>query len=296
MRRMPRGLLAVADRHRIVRGVGVWGRRRRRAAAATTRRSRSSRGGRAPGEEEGLNAMIEDFKQNNPGIEFVNAAVAGGSGTQATPGAQPPGCRATTRRTPTSVHAGQGAGQRHRRRQGRGPDLPLRRARAGRTSSPRACVDADHGRRQDLLGAGQHPPVQPALVQPRRRSKKAGIAAPPKTWDEFLDPGRDARRPRTSPPISVGPTWTQHAPARERAARRAGHEQVQRACGTARPTGSRAEVIAALDIFKKVWRTRTSKSAAADWQPALDKVHRRHAAYNVMGDWADALPQGAARS
>src|SRR4051812_445753 len=36
-----------------------------------------------PGEGEGLAALIEDFKKQNPGVEFVNAAVAGGSGTQA---------------------------------------------------------------------------------------------------------------------------------------------------------------------------------------------------------------------
>jgi len=36
-----------------------------------------------PGEGEGLAALIEDFKKNNAGVEFVNAAVAGGSGTQA---------------------------------------------------------------------------------------------------------------------------------------------------------------------------------------------------------------------
>src|SRR5690242_21585888 len=36
-----------------------------------------------PGEKEGLDAMVADFKKKNPGIEFTNAAVAGGSGTNA---------------------------------------------------------------------------------------------------------------------------------------------------------------------------------------------------------------------
>ena len=35
------------------------------------------------GEAQGLDAMIEVFEANNPGIEFVNAAVAGGAGTNA---------------------------------------------------------------------------------------------------------------------------------------------------------------------------------------------------------------------
>ena len=36
-----------------------------------------------PGEKEGLDAMIADFKQKNPGVDFNNAAVAGGAGTNA---------------------------------------------------------------------------------------------------------------------------------------------------------------------------------------------------------------------
>ncbi|MGH3239303.1 MAG: ABC transporter substrate-binding protein, partial [Spirillospora sp.] len=36
-----------------------------------------------PGEADGLKAMQADFEKNNPGTKFVNAAIAGGSGTQA---------------------------------------------------------------------------------------------------------------------------------------------------------------------------------------------------------------------
>src|ERR1041384_2527555 len=35
------------------------------------------------GEQEGLDAMIADFKSKNPGIDFINAAVSGGAGTNA---------------------------------------------------------------------------------------------------------------------------------------------------------------------------------------------------------------------
>jgi len=35
------------------------------------------------GEEAGLNALVEVFKQEYPDVEFVNAAVAGGAGTNA---------------------------------------------------------------------------------------------------------------------------------------------------------------------------------------------------------------------
>src|SRR5687768_6233129 len=36
-----------------------------------------------PGEKDGLEAMIADFKKNNPDVEFNNAAVAGGAGSNA---------------------------------------------------------------------------------------------------------------------------------------------------------------------------------------------------------------------
>jgi glucose/mannose transport system substrate-binding protein len=35
------------------------------------------------GEQEGLDAMIADFKAKNPGVEVINAAVSGGAGTNA---------------------------------------------------------------------------------------------------------------------------------------------------------------------------------------------------------------------
>src|SRR5262245_43850505 len=35
------------------------------------------------GEQEGLDAMVADFKAKNSGIQFINAAVAGGAGTNA---------------------------------------------------------------------------------------------------------------------------------------------------------------------------------------------------------------------
>ena len=35
------------------------------------------------GEQEGLDAMIADFKSKNAGIDFINAAVSGGAGTNA---------------------------------------------------------------------------------------------------------------------------------------------------------------------------------------------------------------------
>src|SRR3954447_23181831 len=36
-----------------------------------------------PGEKEGLDALVADYKARNPSVDFNNAAVAGGAGTNA---------------------------------------------------------------------------------------------------------------------------------------------------------------------------------------------------------------------
>jgi len=61
------------------------------AAAAPTAAPAASAGGKLEifswwtngGEQEGLNAMFDIYKQQNPGVEIINATVAGGAGTNA---------------------------------------------------------------------------------------------------------------------------------------------------------------------------------------------------------------------
>src|SRR4029450_9529321 len=36
-----------------------------------------------PGEEDGLNAMVSEFKRENPSVNFINATVSGGAGSNA---------------------------------------------------------------------------------------------------------------------------------------------------------------------------------------------------------------------
>ena len=202
---------------------------REHRAAEPTNRGRglllvdgSRRGGRPRRPDRGL-------QEQNPGIEFVNAAVAGGAGTNAQADAGQPSAAPTTRPTRTSAT---------RARSWPATSRPAR-SRTSPTSTtsegwkdmfPEGLLDADHGRRQDLLGAGQHPPVEPALVQP---SRAAGAgASPPRRR-----PGRSSsRRPRRSKAKNVTalvdrPDLDPAAPARERAARRARRRQVHRPVG-----------------------------------------------------------------
>jgi glucose/mannose transport system substrate-binding protein len=281
MRRIPRGVLAVTVAAALV-GVSACG-----------DDADSKDGGdkqvevfswwTGPGEEEGLNAMIEDFKKNNPGIEFTNAAVAGGSGTQAR---QVLSTRLQSNNPPDSyqVHAGQELASDIA--DGKVEDITFLYDQQGwKEKFPKGLVDAItvdgkvysvpvNIHRSNLLW------FNPATL------KQAGIAAPPKTWSEFLDQAATLRGKKITP-ISVGPAWAQLHLMENVLLGELGADRYSGLWDGSTDWKS-AEVTGALDVFKQVMAVSDVKSAAADWQPALDKVIDGTAAYNVMGDWADA--------
>lgn len=241
-----------------------------------------------PGEEEGLNAMIEDFKKNNPGIKFVNAAVAGGSGTQAR---QVLSTRLQTNNPPDSyqVHAGMELASDIA--DGKVEDVTFLYEREGwKDKFPKGLIDAItvggkiysvpvNIHRSNLLW------FSPATLS------KAGITAPPKTWSEFLTQAETIKAKKITP-ISVGPSWAQLHLMENVLLGELGVEKYS-GLWNGSTDWKGAEVIAALDVFKKVMTYSDVKSAAADWQPALDKVIDGAAAYNVMGDWADGYLKGS---
>jgi glucose/mannose transport system substrate-binding protein len=283
MRRIPRGLLAVLTAAALV------------AVSACGDDDAAENGGGAdnevevfswwtgPGEEEGLNAMIEDFKKNNPGIKFTNAAVAGGSGTQAR---QVLSTRLQSNNPPDSyqVHAGKELASDIA--DGKVEDLTFLYDREGwKEKFPKGLIDAItvdgkiysvpvNIHRSNLLW------FNPATLS------KAGIAAPPKTWSEFLTQAQTLKSKNITA-ISVGPAWAQMHLLENVLLGELGAQKYMGLWDGSTDWKS-AEVTAALDVFTKVMAVSDVKSAAADWQPALDKVIDGTAAYNVMGDWADA--------
>ena len=221
-----------------------------RAAAGRAPSSSSSRGGRAAATPRASRRCSTCSPTRTP---------ASRSSTRPSPAAPAP-----TRRPswPTGCIAGrparlvpaprrQGAADRHRGRQGRGPHEPLRRGGLARRV-PRAPARADHRRRQALLGAGEHPPLERALVQPGRPRGGRASTAPPE------DLGRVPRpRPRRSK--AEGKIRAR------RSARRGPRSTCSRTCCSASsaPTSTpglwdgttdweSAEVIAALDMFTEV--------------------------------------------
>jgi glucose/mannose transport system substrate-binding protein len=234
-----------------------------------------------PGEEEGLQAMIEDFKKKNAGIEFINAAVAGGSGTQAR---QVLTTRLQNQKPPDSYQVHAGKELQSDIQDGKVEPVDYLYDKEGwKDKLPKGLLDAI-----TVDGKIYSVPVNihrsnvlwfnPATLQ------KAGITAAPKTWAEFLTQAQTLKSKNITA-LSIGPAWTQMHLMENVLLGELGVDKYNGLWDGSTDWKS-PEVIKALDTFKAVLAVSDVKSAAPDWQPALDKVIAGTAAYNVMGDWA----------
>lgn len=235
-----------------------------------------------PGEKEGLEALVADFRQRNPGIEFDNAAVAGGAGTVARTVLA---TRLDNDDPPDSYQAHAGLELDGDIEAGHLEDVRyLYDQQRWRDRLPKGLVEAltFDGRiysvpvnihRANLLW------YNPAVL-------KARNLPPAQSWSQFLTQAEVLRAAGVLP-LSIGPAWTQK------------HLLECVLLGELGPDGytglwngatdwAGPPVQRALTLFIKVLEQSDVGTAAGDWQPALDKVVAGTAAYNVMGDWADA--------
>jgi len=240
-----------------------------------------------PGEEDGLAAMIADFKAKNGGIEFINAAVSGGAGSNA-----------------KAILAG-------RLQAGDPPDSYQRHAglelqddiKAGKVQDITYLYDQEKWRDVFPSGLMEYLTIDGKIysvpVNIHRSNllyynpkvlKDAGIAAPPKTWSEFLTQAETLKAAGKTA-ISIGPGWTQKHLLENVLLGELGADKYGD-LWNGKLDWTSAEVTGALETYKKVLSYSDISSAAADWQPALDKLIEGAAAYNVMGDWADAYLAG----
>lgn len=236
-----------------------------------------------PGEKEGLDALVSRFRSANPGVEFINAAVAGGAGTNAKAVLT---ARLESDDPPDSyqVHAGQelasdiGAGLVEDvsylyDQQGWRDKLPSGLVRAITVDGKIYSVPVNI-HRSNLMW------YSPTVLA------RAGIAAPPTTWAELLAQAEPLRA-RGIDALAIGPGWTQKHLLENVLLGEVGADAYTGLWnGTTDWTSP--DVLAALGVFTKVLAVSDIRSAAGDWQPALAKVLSGAAAYTVMGDWADA--------
>lgn len=236
-----------------------------------------------PGEKEGLDALVSDFKTKNPGIDFNNATVAGGAGVNAKTILAN---RLKANNPPDSYQVHAGLDLQSDVRAGRCEDLTYLYAQQGwKDKLPKSLLDAI-----TLDGKIYSVPVdvhRANLLWYRPKvATDAGITAPPATWDEFLTQA-EALKGKGLTALSIGPGWTQKHLLETVLLGQLGPDKYL-GLWNGRTDWKSTDVLATLAVYTKVLSYSDIASAAGDWQPALDKMIAGTAVYNVMGDWAIA--------
>ncbi|MCW2903449.1 MAG: hypothetical protein JWO67_5714 [Streptosporangiaceae bacterium] len=235
-----------------------------------------------PGEADGLAAMKDDFEKKNTTIRFDNAAIAGGSGTQAKAVLA---SRLQNRQPPDSFQGHAGA------------EL-LDYIKAAQIEPLDSFYD-QNGLRQvypqqllDQISYQGH--IYSVPVNIHRSNvlwynpsvlKQAGVAAAPKTIAEFITALKAVKDKTKQVPLSLGAQWT------------ADHLLENVLLGDLGTDGYNAlwkpgaawsspQVTKALQDFAEIMKYTTFEAASTDWQGAAKAVVDGKAAFNIMGDWA----------
>lgn len=235
-----------------------------------------------PGEKEGLEALVADFRQRNPGIEFDNAAVAGGAGTIARTVLA---TRLENDDPPDSYQAHAGLELDSDVEAGYVEDIRyLYDQQRWRDRMPKGLVEA-----LTFDGKIYSVPVnihRANLLWYNPAVLKGHGLTPPATWSQFLTQAA-ALKAKGVLPLSIGPAWTQKHLLECVLLGELGADGYTGLWNGATDWKG-AAVQQALTLFVQVLDQSDIATAAGDWQPALDKVVAGTAAYNAMGDWADA--------
>ena len=234
------------------------------------------------GEQEGLDAMIADFKSKNPNIEFINAAVSGGAGTNAKAILAN---RLQAGNPPDSYQRHAGLELADDIKAAKVEDLTkLYEAQGWKDKLPKGLLEAI-----TIDGKIYSVPVNIHRANliwfVPKTLKTLGIAGPPTSWKDFLKQAKTIKS-KGKTAIAVGPAWTQKHLLETVLLGELGPDKYT-GLWNGKTEWKSPEVIAALDTFKQVLAVSDIKSSAADWQPAADRVIDGGAVYTVMGDWLD---------
>lgn len=234
------------------------------------------------GEAAGLEAMIKVFNAQNPNIEFNNAAVAGGAGTNA---------RAVLA---TRLQAGDPPDS----WQGHAGQELIGTYVAGKQIQPLNDLYKSEGW-LDVMPATLIPlisadgniysvPVNihranvmwynPAILA-------ANGVAVPTTMDEWFT-AMDTLQAAGITPLALGEQWTKMHLMETVLLGTLGPDKYNGLWSGSTDWGS-AEVKTALENFEKMLGYTNSDSASLSWQDAAQLVINGDAAFNVMGDWAE---------
>jgi glucose/mannose transport system substrate-binding protein len=234
------------------------------------------------GEQEGLDAMIADFKTKNPGIEVVNAAVSGGAGTNAKAILAN---RLQAGNPPDSYQRHAGLELSDDIKASKVEDLTkLYEANGWKDKLPKGLLEAI-----TIDGKIYAVPVnihRANLIWFSPKTLKAlGISGPPQSWKDFMAQAKIIKS-KGKTALAIGPAWTQKHLLETVLLGELGPDKYT-GLWNGKTDWKSPEVTAALDMFKQVLSVSDIKSSAADWQPAADRVIDGTAVYTVMGDWLD---------
>jgi ABC-type glycerol-3-phosphate transport system substrate-binding protein len=234
------------------------------------------------GEAKGLDAMVADFKKKHANIEFVNAAVAGGSGTNAKAVLA---SRLQAQQPPDSFQGHAGAELQDYIKAGQLEELDsFYDQNQLRSVFPQQLVD-----QITFEGHVYSVPVNihrsNVLWYSPQVLKEAGISAPPATIDEFIADLQQVKQRTKKIPLSLGAQWT------------ADHLWESVMLGSLGVDGYNAlwksgadwsgqNVTTALQKFAEILKYTNTEAASTDWQLAAKDIVDGKAAFNVMGDWA----------
>ncbi|MEU6037520.1 ABC transporter substrate-binding protein [Actinomadura sp. NPDC047616] len=235
-----------------------------------------------PGEADGLQAMKADFERKNPGTKFVNAAIAGGSGTQAQAVLA---SRLQNRKPPDSFQGHAGA------------EL-LDYIKAGQIEPLDSFYDENNLRAaypQQLLqqityqGKIYSVPVNihrsNVLWYNPRILEDAGLSGPPKTIAEFIAALKAVKDRTGKVPLSLGAQWTADHLLENVLLGDLGTDAYN-ALWKPGADWSTPAVTRVLTDFAEILKYTTVEAASTDWQGAAKAVVDGKAAFNIMGDWA----------
>ncbi|MEK8130002.1 extracellular solute-binding protein [Paenibacillus filicis] len=235
------------------------------------------------GEEAGLQGLIKLFKEKHPGIELINAAVAGGAGTNAKAvlasrmqGGDPPSA--------FQVHGG--------------AELNTGWVAAGKVSPLNDLYDQEGWKSKfpkDLIdmvskdGSIYSVPVNihrgNVIFYNKKILDSNGLKAPT-TFDEFFATA-DALKAKGITPLALGDKepWTATMLFENILLGKLGPDNYNK-LWTGEIAFDDPKVKESLEAFKKMLTYINKDHAARNWQDAAQLVAKGEAAMNVMGDWA----------
>lgn len=233
------------------------------------------------GDSEGKEALLELYQENYPDVEVIDAAVAGGAGTNAQAVLA---SRLGSGDPPDSYQRHAGLELLSDIQDNFVEDISwLYEEEGWMDAYPDALLD------QITVDGG----IYSVPVNIHRSNliwwnpdvlEEAGIDGPPGSWDEFLTQAEELEA-ADKIAITVGPLWTQEHLLENVLLGELGPETYS-GLWTGETDWESQEVIDALDMFTQVLEHSNIDQGAADWQPAIDPIVDGDAAYNVMGDWA----------